>query len=193
MALDVNKLKTELLKIIDPNDAHFVGYPTNATDFANNWANAYDTYAQDAQDVSGDVLITAFKTAMATKLMALNVPAGVIATAASTFDDALKAYWASAVFAVGIVPTLASACPSVGGTGTWATETSSVGVGFTAGILEASLLSLLAIPSSDPQVKAPALAAAFHNATTTAVKILITGVDTTAPTPLPITNTCGVF
>lgn len=193
MALDVNKLKTELLKIIDPNDPHFVGYPTNATDFANNWANAYDTYAKDAQDVSGDVLITAFKSAMAAKLLTLNVPAGVIATAASTFDDALKAYWASAVFAIGIVPTPASACPSVGGTGTWATETSSIGVGFTAGILEASLLSLLAIPSSDPQVKAPALAAAFHNATTSAVKILITGVDTTVPTPLPITNTCGVF
>lgn len=193
MALDVNKLKTELLKIIDPNDAHFVGYPTNATDFANNWANAYDTYARDAQDVSGDVLVTAFKTAMAAKLLTLNVPAGVIATAASTFDDALKAYWASAIFAVGIVPTLASACPSVGGTGTWSIETSSIGVGFTAGILETALLSLLAIPSSDPLVKATALAGAFHAATTTAVKVLITGVDTTVPTPLPITNTCGVF
>lgn len=195
MALDVNKLKNELLKLLDPNNAHFVGYPTNATDFANNWANAYDTYAKDAQDVSGDVLITAFKTAMATKLMALNVPAGLIATAASTFDQALGAYWASAIFAVGIVPTPASACASVGGSGTWSTETSSVGTGFTTGILETALLSLLAIPSNDPLVKATALANAFHAATTTAVKVTITGVDTTAPPtgPLPITNVCGVF
>lgn len=193
MALDVNKLKTELLKIIDPGDAHFVGYPTNATDFANNWANAYDTYAKDAQDVSGDVLITAFKSAMAAKLLTLNVPAGVIATAASTFDDALKAYWASAIFAVGIVPTPAASCASIGGTGLWSAEASSIGTGFTAGILQASLLTLLAIPSNNPAVKAPALAAAFHNATISAVKVTITGTDTTAPTPVPITNICGVF
>lgn len=194
MALDVNKLKGELLKLIDPNDPHFVGHPTNATDFANNWANAYDTYAKDAQDVSGDPVLTAHKSSMAARLLTLNVPAGVIATAASTFDQALADYWIGATFATLIVPTPAAACASVGGTGLWSAEASSVVSAVTAHVLEASMLSLLAIPSDDPNVKATALANAFHAATTSAVKVTITGTDTTTPPtgPLTITNTCGV-
>jgi hypothetical protein len=196
MALDVNKLKTELLKLIDPNDAHFVGHPTNATDFATNWSNAYDTYAKDAQDVSTDPVIAAptHKAAMKARLLTLNVPVGVIATAASTFDQAFADYWTGATFAILVAPTPAAACASVGGTGLWSAEASSVVSAVTAHVLEASMLSLLAIPSDDPQVKATALANAFHAATTSAVKVTITGTDTTAPPtgPLTITNTCGI-
>jgi len=200
MALSLTKLRNELLKVIDPNDAHFVGFPTNATDFANNWANAYDTYARDAQDVSTDPVVTTYKSAMAGKLQTLNVPAGLIATAAQAFDDALKAYWmgpagtTGAIFATLVVPTPAAACASVGGNGTWAAEASSIVSSFTAGILQASMLTLLAIPSNDPQVKATALANALHTATTSAVKVTITGTDTTPPPsgPQAITNTCTI-
>jgi hypothetical protein len=194
MALNINKLKSELLKLLDKNNPNFVGFPTNATDFANNWANAYDTYAKDAQDASGDVVLTVHKSAMAARLLTLNVPAGVIATAASTFDQALADYWNAAIFSVGIPPTPAAACPSAGGTGLWSAEASSVVSAVTAGVLQASMLSLLAIPSDDVNVKATALATALHAATTQAVKVTITGTDTTVPPagPLTITNTCGI-
>lgn len=194
MALDVNKLKNELLKLLDPNNLNFVGYPTNATDFANNWGNAYDTYAQDAQDVSTDPLVAAHKPLMVAKLELLNTPFGVIATAASTFDDALKAYWLGATFATLVVPTGTGACPNSGGSGLFAAEVSSVVSAWTAGILQASMASLLAIPSDDPHVKATALANALHTATTSAVKVTITGTDTTPPPggPHPITNTCTI-
>lgn len=194
MALDVNKLKGELLKLIDPNDPHFVGWPTNATDFATNWSNAYDTYAKDAQDASGDPVLTTSKSAMKARLLTLNIPAGTVATASSTFDQALADYWHGATFATLIAPTPAAACASVGGTGLWAAETSSVVSTVTAHVLETSMLSLLAIPSDDPNVKATALAAAFHAATTNAVKVTITGTDTTAPPtgPLTINNVCGI-
>jgi hypothetical protein len=194
VALDVNKLKDELLKLIDPNDPDFVGHPTNATDFATNWSNAYDAYAQDAQDVSTDPVLTANKNAMKARLLTLNIPAGTITTAASTFDQALADYWNGATFATLVVPTPGAACASVGGTGLWSAEASSVVSSVTAGVLQASMLSLLAIPSDDPDVKATALANALHAATTNAVKVTITGTDTTGPPtgPQPITNTCGI-
>lgn len=203
MALNVNKLKSELLKLIDPNDPNFVGHPTNATDFATNWSNAYDTYAKDAQDVSSDPMIysPAHKSAMAARLLTLNVPGGVIATAASTFDQAFADYWlgltppaSAATFLTKVPPTSSVGCPNSGGTGIFSAEASSLVATVTANVLQASMLSLLAIPSDDPNVKATALANAFHVATTTAVKVTITGTDTTGPPtgPQTITNTCGI-
>lgn len=194
MSLSQAKLTNELLKLLDPNNSHFVGYPTDANTFATNWANAYDTYARDAVDVSTDVLLTSNKNGFRDALAVLNIPNGVIVTAAGAFDSALIAYWTGAVFAVGTPPSPGAACASAGGNGTWATEVSSIVATVTVGVLEASMASLLAIPSSDPSVKATALAAAFHNATTSAVKVLITGTDTTVPPtgPLAITNTCTI-
>jgi hypothetical protein len=59
--------------------------------------------------------------------------------------------------------------------------------------LKALLEIEFAILQEDGSAKATALANAFHTATTSAVMVLITGLDTSVPTPLPITNTCTIF
>jgi hypothetical protein len=194
MALVKATLKDELLKLIDPDDPDFVGHPANSIEFANNWADAYEAYAVSAADASGDPLVTANRAGFVAALQLLNSPVGVIATAAASFDSAFVAYWTGAIFAVGTPPTPSSPCASVGGNGIWAAEVSSVVALVDAGTLQASMASLLAIPSADPQVKAAALADAFHIATTSAVHVLITGTDTTPPPagPSPITNTCTI-
>lgn len=196
MALDVATLKAELLKLFDPDDVGFVGYPATIAAAATNLANAYDTYASSAEDVSGDALVSADK-ATFESILAAQLPAPVVGTlpadAALAFANAFIAYWAGATFAVGSLPPASPpGCPNMGGTTIFSAETTSVAVAVAVGLL-ADLTTEFAVNTVDPDAKADDLANALHTATTSEVTVLITGLDTTLPVPLPITNTCTVF
>lgn len=206
MALNKDTLKTEILKLIDPEDEDFVGYPEDAATAAENWAAAYATYAADAEDASGDALASASESGFADAIESglagdpeadPPVPgSSTPAQAAAAFGAAFLAFWTGATFAVGtLLDPLTEPCPSVGGTGIWATEaTSAVLAAVPAGLITL-LTAEFAVNSDDPDTKADALATAFHTATTTAVTVLISGLDSTPPpaSPIPITNTCTVF
>jgi hypothetical protein len=192
--LSAATLKNNLLNMFDPGSAGFLGWPATLNQGITNLANAYQAYAATAWDASNDLVATVNIAGFKAALAAL-VPGSTIAQAAQAFDNAFVAYWTGAVFAIGIVPTPASPCPSVGGTTLWSIEISSVVSVVTPNILKNLLLAEFAVLSADANAKATAIANAFHSATTTAVTVLITGLDTTPPPagPLPITNTCTIF
>jgi hypothetical protein len=199
MSLDVTVLSSELIKLFDANAAGFVGYPTTKAQVAANWANAYDTYARSAVDTSGDALVTANKAGFITALQS-NLPTyttGTIALGAQAFDLALVAYWTAAIFAIGALPISGSPCPNIGGTTVFSAEISSVVSAVTPSILSGLLLTEFGniTTGTTAQEKADSIAQAFHTATTTAVNVLIIGIDTTPPPagPLPIMNACYVF
>ena len=75
----------------------------------------------------------------------------------------------------------------------WASETTSVVSVVNSNPLEIALAAEFRNISTDGAAKAEAFATIFHKATTEDVTVLITGVDTTSPPPLPITNTCTIF
>lgn len=194
MLVEAN-LATEFLKLVDSSSPTFSGFPATKADAITNWANAYNTYALQAQDASEDIVSTVNLPAMIATLTAmLPEPAsGTPDLAAAAFDAAFVQYWTGGVFAVGIPPTGLGACPNVGGTLTFSSETSSVVTTVTADILKNLLLDVFT-STKDGATAATALASAFHNATISAVIVLITGLDTTAAPagPLPITNTCSI-
>lgn len=192
--LNVATLKTNLLKMFDPSRPDFLGWPTTLIQGVDNIANAYNQYAIVAMDASNDALVTANLAGFKAPLLAL-APGSTIADTAQAFDDAFVAYWTGGVFAIGIPPTPASPCPSIGGTTLWSVEASSVVQLATPNVLKGLLLPEFAILSGDADAKATAIANAFHTATTTAIMVLITGLDTTPPPvgPLPVMNTCTIF
>lgn len=211
MSLDINILKDEILKIIDKDNPNFVGYSDDYTVTATNWANAYDTYARNAEDISGDVLVTANKPGFIAALAAGLATSVTPASAAAAYEAAFVIYWTAATFSIGIPPVVdpESPCPNVGGNLIFGVEISSI-----AAPIPAVLGTLLTTiwntpppvgtsPDLDPNPDiytlnndyiADKLAQAFHTATTTAVIVTISGTDTTPPTagPLPIVNICTV-
>lgn len=196
MALDAAALKAEILKIIDPEDPDFVGWPADAAAAAANWAAAFDTFAVDAEDASGDALVAGnaagFESAVAAGFAALTA-----AGAAAGYGLGAIAYWTAAAFAVGtLLDPLTEPCASVGtGTGIWGIEATSVVTVPLSTALVAALTDEFGVLSEDPDAKAEALADAFFDSTTSEITVLISGTDTTPPPagPLPITNTCTVF
>lgn len=199
MALDVGTLKAEILKILDRDDPGFVGDPADGAAAATNWANAFDAYAINAEDISGDAVATVFKPLFETTLAAaLNVPpaSGSAASAAAGFGAAHIAYWTSGIFAVGTPPPpVPPGCPNVGGNTIFGIEATSVVLAALAAALIPALTTEFGNLTDDVDAKADALANALHTACTTEVTVLISGTDTTPPPagPLPITNTCTVF
>lgn len=198
MALVSANLASEFAKMMDPNNPAFISHPATKLDAATNFGNAYNTYALAAQDASTDLVVTTnlagFIATLAAQLP--DSTAGTAALAAAAFDAAFVQYWTGAVFAVGIPPTGIGACPNAGGTLIFSAEVSSVVVTVSAGVLQNLLLPIFSTTgSADGNAQAILIADAFHSATTSAVIVLITGLDTTpAPAgPLPITNTCGIF
>jgi hypothetical protein len=192
--LNVTSLKTSLLQMFDATRSDFVGWPPTLAQAVDNFASAYDLYALAATDASGDSVATTSVANFKTPLLIL-APGSSAADAAQAFDDAFVAYWTGGVFAVGTPPTPAAPCPSIGGNMLWSVEISSIVQLATPNILKGLLLPEFAVLSADPDAKATAIANAFHTATTTAVMVLITGLDTTPPPagPLPITNICTIF
>ena len=193
MALVKAKLKEEILKMINPDHASFVGYPADVATAAANWKTAYDTYALDAADVSGDsvslVNAALFESTLIAQLPPGD-PGGTAAAAAAAYDLAFVQYWTGGVFAIGIPP------PSgIGGNGIFGVELSSVVSVVAPSVLQGLLVAVFGNATMDIDAKASELADAFHTATTTAITVLITGLDTTPPPagPLPITNTDLVY
>jgi hypothetical protein len=200
MALDQTVLTNEILKLIDPTCEGFVAYPETREDAITNWANAYNTYAVAAMDVSGDVLLTSNLAGFTSTLLSLIPtipPGGSILEAANAFDTAFITYWAGATFNILIPPPPPNdvPIPPAINNGIFGLEATSIVTTVTAGVLSANLQQEFAIISSDTATKAAGLASAFHAATTSAVIATIVGVDTT-PTPAgpyPITNTNTIF
>ena len=196
MALSQTVLIDEILKLIDSTREDFVTYPATREDAITNWANAYNTYALAATDISGDGLVTANLAGFISTLASLLPevpPGGSIIEAANAFDAAFVSYWTGATFAVLIPPPPPNdpPIPPAINNGIFGLETISTVTAVTAGILSANLQEEFASISSDAATKAAGLASAFHTATTSAVIVTIIGVDTTpAPAgPYPITNT----
>lgn len=200
MTLVVSTLESELLKLFDANNVNFSGYPSTAAAACSNWGNAYDIYAKAATDVSTDPVAIANKALFVSTLQA-QMPAdpttGTPVAAANAFDAAFVAYWTAATFAIGVPPTPAAVCPSIGGNTIFAVEATSIVSVVTPAVLANLLLPIFSdvATTGTAQTKAQQIAAAFHTATTTAVMVLITGIDTTPPPagPLPITNLCTIF
>lgn len=193
MTLNKTTLLNELRKFSDETYSGFTAFPKNKTEAKQKWAAAYDLYASAATDVSGDIVSTKNKAGFQGALLLddKNTPM----KAAQEFENAFVAYWTGAVFAVGIPPTPAAKCPSVGGTTLWSTETTSVVTTITPNTLRSLLLPIFTDNTQKTALtQLQKIADAFHTATTTAVFVLITGLDTTpTPTgPLPITNTCTI-
>jgi hypothetical protein len=159
------------------------------------WTNAYHSYASDAEDISGDGVLTVNKTAF---LSILDFGREKTPSeAAHNFDQAFVAYWTGAIFSVGIlIVTPPLECPNAGGNGVWSSETTSVVDSVAPNVLAPLLVPIFSgLNEGDTAVsKASQFARAFHTATTTAVSVLITGLDTTpGPTgPLSISNTCTI-
>jgi hypothetical protein len=194
MLVEAN-LASEFLKLVDSASPSFSGFPSSKADATTNWAQAYNTYALSAQDASEDLVASVSLPGMISTLLA-QLPDSATGTpdlAAAAFDSAFVQYWTGAIFAVGIPPTGLGACPNAGGTSVFSSEISSVVTAVTANVLKDLLLPIFN-SINDGIVASQLLATAFHTATTSAVIVLITGLDTTpAPAgPLPITNTCGI-
>ena len=57
MALDAATLKAEILKLIDPDDPALRGLPGRRSTAAQNWADAFDAFASQAEDASEDAFV----------------------------------------------------------------------------------------------------------------------------------------
>ena len=193
MSLSESSLTDMFRKIMDPEHPEYQ-LPETTDEAREAWADIYDTYAQNAEDVSGDAVTVTnragFKAALVFTSSTDPSAAGVVA---SEFANAFLAYWTGGVFAVGTPPSPGAVCTSVGGNLVWGVEASSLVTVVNPAILQASLTTEFGKNTVDGKVKSEDLAAIFHAATTGDISVLITGLDTTAPTPLPITNTCTVF
>lgn len=189
MALSVAKLTRALVDIGNGKDN--LSSPLAASQ----WAQAYDSYARDAEDVSTDRVLSVNSGAL---MAALNFEASrSAASLAQQFELGFVAYWTGAVFSVGIPPPpVPVTCPNIGGNTIFATEITSLVVSVVPGVMFSQLLPELSVARKGESVesRANAIAQAMHTATTSAVLVLITGIDTTTPPagPLPVTNTCTI-
>lgn len=188
MALNQAKLAASLLDIFSSK-----GASGSAEAFEEQWSDAYDAYARDARDVSGDALLTASPMGFRRSLnfRACSQPQHI----ASQFEMAFQAYWTGAIFQVGIPPSpIPIGCPNVGGNTVFGVELTSVVILVTPQVVFGQMYPEFSVADRDDSIAARAtrIATAMHAATTTAILVLISGLDTTVPTPLPITNTCRI-
>jgi hypothetical protein len=153
------------------------------------WSAAYAGYAAAATDVSLDPVAAVNRAGFTAKLTSLFTTTGNVspATAAQAFGDAFVAYWTGATFAT-LIPPAPGTPGIVGGDLIFSKEVSSVVTVASSTTLVTALQALFAAPTGDTATRDDAVAQAFH-AATQAVVVLITGIDTTVPTPLPITCT----
>lgn len=169
-------------------------HPDSAGQAAQEWGQAYESFALGAQDASGEGPAVVNRAGFEEILEAHFGRAGAEGLgpgpgpSAQAFADAFVAFWTGAVFQFGV--------PPVGGdpgahNGLWSIEASSMVFSVTGAPLKAALQILFESPSLTPSSTASAIAGAFSNATTQDVLVQLVGTDTT-PTPsgpLPITLT----
>lgn len=186
MSLDANKLYQGFLPwFTAPDD---IRTHQQAED---RLARVYHTYAQDAEDVSGERPTNLVSTKFRTPLNF--VRSRRAQDFASQIEAAFVAYWTGAVFPVLVIPPPTPPCPNVGGTTIFSQETTSVVASVTPRAMFSAILPIVSSWRGTAQVKARQLADAMDSVTKSAVTVLITGLDTSSPTPVAITNTCTVF
>lgn len=189
MSLSLSKLERSLFRIYNnPGDIR------SAEQAERLWADAYIDYAMDAVDVSGDSLASANPIGFRQPLRFRR--SRNERTFSRQIANAFRAYWTGAVFSVGTPPGPAAQCPSVGGNGIFGTELASNVITVNATVMSRRLAPALLRFNrrTTARQKARDIARAMHQATTTGVLVLITGLDTTPSPggPLPITNTCTI-
>lgn len=189
MSLSRSKLERELLRIFTrPNVVRTREHARRL------WWEVYDDYARDAEDVSGDSVLTVSSFGFLKKLKFFSL--NNYLQAADEFDAAFRAYWQGATFNVSqLITSPPSSCPNIGGNGIWSAETASVVSQVRRRALAEKLVTVFQRQSqvADSARAAAEIANAFHRSTTQDVIVTITGFDTTTPTPVSISNTCTVF
>lgn len=164
-----------------------------ATEAEARWARAYHVYASEAEDVSGDALVSSDPAGFRRRLRF--AAAGSAEAWARQLDDAVVAYWTGATFGTGsLIVGLGDPCPNTGaGTLEFDSETSSEVVEVVSGVVARYLRPILR-PSVSSRDTLGRLATALHMATLEAVRVEIVGLDTTVPPagPLPVANTCAI-
>lgn len=189
MSLSQAKLQRELFRIFTrPNVVKTVEHARRL------WWETYDVYARDAEDVSGDsvAIVNSFGFLKGLRFSSLNN----YLQAAYELDDAFRAYWRGATFNVGsLIIGTPSGCASIGGNGVWASEAASVVSTIRRRGLAGRLVPVFRSQSevANAERAAAEIALALHHATTQDVKVTITGLDTTTPTPVSISNVCTIF
>jgi hypothetical protein len=181
MALSADTLRDEFLKIFDPNNADFVGWPTTVAEAITNWTNAYDTYALDAEDHSGDSLLIGNTVGFSAALTAVwkdipPGPAGTETTAANALDTAFVAYWT-------VIPPALTNFGLINLLPGWGTELSSLSVA-APGFLATALLTEFNKKTEDMTTLATNIANAFHTVTTTNIVVTILGTDPSGLVPM---------
>ena len=160
------------------------------------WARIYDEYASQAEDASGDRVLSKSNAGFR---RALNFQNNLTtARFARQIELGFLSYWTGATFAIGKpVPGTGVPCPNVGGNSIFGIEASSVVIATTPNVMFGNLFPVLRSfgRTTTAAQKAREIAQAMHLATTTAIFVLISGTDTTPGPggPLPITNTCTIF
>lgn len=173
MALSASTLKNELLKLMDPDNPNFAGFPSSAIAAADNFSNAYATYAQGAADAFGNGVMSAFKPLFKAALAGWAPSLVQPSPAAALFGNAFAGYWMGASFGVAIPP------PG------FATVATNIVVLAIPAPLIAQLQIVFSVTYASADAAAQALATAFHTATIT-VGVLATGVNPTgSPMTLP--------
>ena len=191
MGLNASTLEAELRKLASASFGGFEGFPADPTEAISRWTTAFTGYATEAEDFSGDALIT-YNTVGFTAALDFTV-GNTASDGAAMIRNAIEAFWLGAAFAVLSVPTpgddAASGCAS---TGVFATKTTSLVQAPNTALLDAfevSLESEFESVSTDSEAKALAVATLIHQACTTAFPVLVTGTDGTNP----VTNLCRIF
>ena len=156
-------------------------------------AQVYHSYAQDAEDVSGESPTNLDQAKFDTPLRLETCRTAQ--QFAQRVEDAFVAYWTGTIFPTAVVPPASPPCPNVGGTEEFSLENTSGVTDVTARAMYSAILAVLARNESTAEEGARRLADAMDRVTKSAVTVTITGQDTTPPPtgPLYITNTCTVF
>lgn len=189
MTLNPSRLASSILDIFT-NKAGI----NSVEEFERSWAAAYDDYAREAEDVSGERPLTVNAPGFRQSLNFRSSRHPSII--AAQFEAGFRAYWTGAVFVFGVPPPPVPPCPNVGGNTIFGIELSSVVSAVTPGVMFSQIFPEFSMAFRGDTIasRASAIAAAMHRATTTAVLVLISGTDTTPPIagPLPIVNLCGI-
>lgn len=197
MSLNPEILLSEIRSFADPDYLGFSGFPTSRIQARQAWTSAYNTYASTAQDASNDLLVTANSLGFFGALDFTASNSKTLLSAVLDFDSAFIAYWTGAIFAIGIPPSPAAPCSNIfvpPGNGIFGLEITSIVSVVIPNILKVKLFNVMQNPDTRAVAQLEKIADAFHEATTTAIKVLITGTDT-VPSPVgpyPVTNLCEI-
>lgn len=165
MALSQSTLKNNFISWMQGAEDY-----TTIQDSMEEFCNAYEDYAMNAEDITTDPPLVVFKSAMLAILNTLETT-GTAEIAAQKFEDATIAFWEGASFDLSVPP---SGCSS---------EVSAlVTTNIVPGALKAALLSIFTNfdDNTTYESSADSLATAFHNATTTIIVTCI-GVNSSPP------------